>query len=83
MGLSSSIKGMMLKSFINKLASNDNKVTILSMVASTIIAAKVDYGKLVNLDPNEVGNMVGAIVIAVLGYYTNKPNKESNKEPKQ
>lgn len=58
-------------------ASNDHKTTILGVVAGLLIAAQLDWGKLVNGDSVEMGKAAGAVVAGLVGYYTNKPDTKA------
>lgn len=76
MGIPNFIKGDIIKAALRNVAgNNDTKATILGFVASAVLAAQIDYGKLLQKDPNEIGKAVGVLVAAVFGYYTNKKDK--------
>lgn len=73
-----SIKGAIAKSYLNKLATdNDTKTTILGFLAAGIIERKLDFGKLFSGDPDQLGNLAFALTVAAIGYYTNKKGKAS------
>lgn len=71
MSLSSSIKGSILGSAIKKVADSEPRTTLLGFAAAAVLADKIDYGKLFEGDPQQIGTFVGAIVVAVFGYFTN------------
>lgn len=69
------VKAGFAESFVRSIAkSNDAKTTVLGLVAAALLAAGLDWGKLINGDSTEIGKVAGAAVVALLGYYTNKPN---------
>ena len=72
------IKADFLKAIVGTIAkSNDHKATLLGALGVAIIGTtQVDWGKLVNGDSTEIGKVVGAIVVGLLGYFTNKKEKE-------
>jgi len=73
------VKSAFAKSLVSKIASdNDTKTTVLGVAASALLASSIDFSKLINGDSNEIGKAVGAIVVALLGYYTNKKNKAAS-----
>jgi len=63
-----------IKALLSKV-SNDNKTTILGFIASGLMAAKLDWGLLLKGDSGQLGILAGAIVTALLCYYTNKPDQ--------
>ncbi len=71
-------KGTLARAFVGTLAkNNDRKTTILGIVAGAVIGAVgIDWTKLAAGDPGQIGIVAGAIVAALFGYYTNKPDKE-------
>lgn len=69
-------KTEVIKVALKKVAGdNDTKTTVLGVAASAVLAGQIDWGKLFQKDPQQIGLLVGALVTAVYGYYTNKPNK--------
>jgi len=52
--------------------SNDKKTTILGAILAALIMTRVDWTKVFQGDPTNIGIVVGALVTALLGYYTNK-----------
>lgn len=76
------IKARIVRSFLSSLAkSNDTRTTILGIVAASLIAAQLDWGKLLQGDPDQIGMAAGAAVAALFGYWTNKhdQNKSASK----
>lgn len=74
MSIGNSVKGAILSRVVSRLADDhDLKATILGAVLAGVVAVKIDYAKLLGGDPNEIGNLVAAVVVALIGYYTNKP----------
>ncbi len=73
-----SIKGLGVKAFLTQLAkgNNDKKTTVLGYTAALIIAAQIDYTKLLDGDPGEIGKAAGVVVAALWGFFTNRPDKE-------
>jgi hypothetical protein len=72
------VKGSIAKGFVSKLANdNDTKTTVLGAALSGLLIANIDFGKLFANDPNEIGKAAGALVIGLLGYYTNKPKTKA------
>lgn len=70
------IKVPFIKSCLGRIASsNDTKTTVLGVVAAAVLASEIDYGKLLNGDGGEIGKVVGVVVVALIGYYTNKHPK--------
>jgi hypothetical protein len=64
-------EGTIVKTIIDKIAKSEPRTTVLGFVLAGVIAAQVDYSKLMQKDPVQIGNLIGAIVTALLGYYTN------------
>ena len=58
---------------------NDGKATLLGAGGALAILATVDPAKLGMLDRAELGKVAFAVIIMILGYFTNKlnPPKES------
>lgn len=74
MSLSKSIEGTILGTVVKKIAASEPRTTILGTVLGGVVLAQIDYGKLLAGDPTQIGNAVAAIVVAVIGYYTNHPS---------
>lgn len=71
------VKAAFAKSMVSKLANdNDTKTTILGLAASAVITSQIDFGKLLSGDSTEIGKAAGAVIAALIGYYTNKANKK-------
>jgi len=72
------VKADFAKALVGKI-SNDNKATILGVALAGLMASRLDWGLLMKGDSSQMGVAVGAVVTAVLGYYTNK--KDAKGEP--
>lgn len=57
------------------MASNDAKTTLLGIAAGGLLAANLDWAKLFNRDRAELAKAGGAVIVAMLGFYTNKPSE--------
>lgn len=55
---------------------NDTKTTMLGAILGGLLAANVDYAKLLDGDPQAAGQLVGAAIAGLLGFYTNKVEKK-------
>ena len=51
---------------------NDGKTTFLGVAGAALMAASINWAKLFAGDSGEIGKAAGALVVAALGYYTNK-----------
>lgn len=71
MGLTSLVKGKIFQTVIDKLAQSEPRTTVGGMALAGIVAANIDYPKLIQGDPQQIGNLAAAIIVAVLGYYMN------------
>jgi hypothetical protein len=70
------IKADFLREALKRVASsNDTKTTILGVGAGALLAANLDWTKLLHGDSGELGKATGAVIVAALGYYTNKASK--------
>ncbi|MDE2097859.1 MAG: hypothetical protein KGL39_11470 [Patescibacteria group bacterium] len=57
--------------------SNDNKATILGVVAAALIGCtQLNWALLLKGDSGQEGIALGAVVVALWGFYTNKPDKK-------
>jgi hypothetical protein len=61
--------------------SNDDKASILGIVAGALVATKLDWGLLLKGDTAQMGTAAGAVIVAVIGFYTNRPDKRKPAEP--
>lgn len=77
MGLIASIKGKILKTAVNKVAASEPKTSILGALLGGIVAANIDYNKLLQGDPQQIGNAVGAAVVVLLGWFANNAHKKA------
>lgn len=70
------IKARILRGFLGGLArSNDTRTTVLGVVAASLLAAQLDWAKLLQGDPDQLGLAAGAAVAALFGYWTNKHDR--------
>lgn len=70
------LKADFAKALLGRVArDNDTKTTVLGIMAGGLLAANLDWGKLLAGDPNQIGNAAGAVIAVLVGYYINKPNK--------
>jgi len=69
--LTSLIKGKVIQTVVDKVAQSEPRTTGLGFVLSGIVAANIDYNKLVQGDLQQIGNLVAAVVVALLGWFTN------------
>jgi len=51
----------------------DKLTTLTGILLGALIAASIDYGKMLGGDTAEIGKAIGAVVIAAHGWLTNKP----------
>ena len=63
--------GKIIGLVIQKLADSEPSTTAAGAVLATVIAAQIDWVKVFEGDVNQVGNLVGALAVLILGYYTN------------
>lgn len=74
------VKARIIKAFIGSIArSNDTRTTIMGIVAAGLIAAQLDWTALLKGDPDQIGLAAGAVVAALWGYWTNKPDRPHKK----
>ena len=67
------------KLLVSKILSNvldkftaDHKVTVLGVLAAALLGSKIDFGKLLEADPTEISNAATAVIMALIGFYSNK-----------
>jgi len=66
-----------LKTALKKFSTdNSTKTTVLGVLAAGLLAADIDFGKLLTGDVAEITKVVSAVVALLFGFYTNRPNKE-------
>ena len=53
---------------------NDTKTTMLGLAAGALLTSQLDFGKLLQKDPDELGKAAGVVIAVLIGYWTNKPN---------
>jgi len=66
------IASKVVSSVLSGFSTSDKKTTILGVIAAALLASKIDISKLIELDPNELANAAGVLVLALHGFYTNK-----------
>lgn len=71
MGLVGAVKNKVIGNIIAKLAASEPKTTLLGAALAALIAANVNYDKLLQFDPQEIAKAVAALLVALLGYFTN------------
>lgn len=73
-------KAHLIKGVLRGLAkSSDTQTTVLGLVAAGLLASGIDWNKLVQGDPDQIGLLVGTVVAILFGYLTNKPDKNKKK----
>jgi hypothetical protein len=77
-----SIKASIFERFLKNLAKSEPRTTIAGFVLAAVVASNVDYSALLHKDPQQIANLASAVVVAVIGYYTNhadlvKPKADS------
>ena len=75
MSIKTSLEGTIIGKVIQNIAASEPVTTLLGFVLAAVVGSKIDYGKLLNEDPNQIANLISAVVIAVMGYYTNHPKR--------
>jgi hypothetical protein len=71
------IKADFAKGILAEIAgSNDTKTTILGVLAGALLAARLDWGKLLAGDSAAIGQATGACIAVAIGYYTNRPDSK-------
>lgn len=73
MSLSTLIKGKILGTVISKVAASEPRTTIAGAALGGLIAAQIDYNKLLQGDPQQIAAAIAAVIVAVWGYFTNHP----------
>lgn len=71
MSVKDAIGGKVISVALDKIAKSQHTTTVLGAVLAGVIAAQVDWSKVLQKDPQQIGNLVGACVVGLLGYYTN------------
>lgn len=82
MSVKTAIGGKVLSTVLTKLKESEPVTTISGATVASVIAANIDYSKLLQGDPTQIGLAIGAVATGVLGYYTNH-SKVVNPAPKQ
>lgn len=71
MSLKDTVNGKIIGVVIDKVAKSEPRTTAAGVILGGIVAANVDYAKVLQKDPQQIGNLIGAVAVAALGYYTN------------
>lgn len=71
MGLTGFVKGKIIGTIVDKLAQSEPRTTLAGAALASIVAANIDYNKLVQGDSQQIGNAVAAVIVVLLGYWTN------------
>jgi hypothetical protein len=68
------IEAAFIKAFLSKIAKDpDTQTSVLGFIAAALLACKeVDWSKVLNGDPGAIGTLVACVVVALLGWRTNK-----------
>jgi len=70
------LKALFTKSFLKRLAGDNNsKTTLLGFVAAALLAANVEWSKLFAGEPAEIGQAAAVLIAALWGWFTNRPEK--------
>jgi hypothetical protein len=69
--IATSVKGSILRRVIENVRASEPRTSALGAVLGGIVAANIDYNKLLQGDPQQIGNLVAAIVVVLLGWFTN------------
>lgn len=64
-------EGTIIKVVVDKLAKSEPRTTLAGAALGAVVAANIDYGKLMQKDPVQIGNLVGAVLTVALGYWMN------------
>jgi len=76
------IRGAFAHATVKRLAkTNNGRTTVLGVVAAGLLAEKIDWGLLMAGDANQIGQAVGAMVVGLLGYLTNRPDTDGDGVP--
>lgn len=71
MSLSTIVKGTILGNVISRVAASEPRTTIAGATLSGLIAAQIDYNKLIQGDPQQIAAAIAAVIVAVFGWFTN------------
>jgi len=70
------LKALFTKSFLKKLAGDNNsKTTLLGFLAAALLAANVEWSKVLAGEPAEIGQAAAVLIAALWGWFTNRPEK--------
>jgi hypothetical protein len=69
-------KAALIKTALGRVAKDpDTQTTVLGVIAAALISEKLDWGKLLSGDPDQVGTAIGVLVVALFGFITNRRKK--------
>lgn len=71
MSIKDSLEGSIIGKVLKNLSASEPVTTLLGAVLAGLVASKIDYGKLLQKDPDQIANAVSVVVVTLLGYYTN------------
>lgn len=71
MSIKDSLEGTIIGKVIKNLSASEPVTTVLGAILAALVASKIDYGKLLQKDPDQIANAVSVVVVTLLGYYTN------------
>jgi hypothetical protein len=71
MSLDTAVKGKVIQIVLDKLSASEPRTTLAGAALAAVIATKVDYSKVLQGDPTQLGNLIAAVLVAVIGYFTN------------
>lgn len=79
------LKGKIIDATIKNFSKSEPRTTLAGFVVAGVVASNVDWSLILNKDPSEIGKVVAALAVAVMGYYTNhadlvKPKVGSTQE---
>jgi len=60
-----------IKNVLSKISA-DHKTTLVGVLGAALLSANIDFGKLVEGDTEHITSAVTAVVLALIGYFTNK-----------
>lgn len=78
MSFSSMIEGTIIRAALDKIVASEPRTSFLGLLGGGVIAAKIDYGKLIQGDPQQIGNLVGVVVVVLIGWFTNHSRFKSS-----
>lgn len=80
MSVGTAIKGKVLSIVINKVKDSEPTTSLLGVILGGVVGAKIDYSLLLQGDAQQIGNAVAAVVIVLIGWFTNHKKKTEEKQ---